>query len=345
MRRPTTFVPPVILSFGLGLGLTLGVVSPETQTAFGQASRNQTAPAGAQAAPSSNRTARAAQPPVAAGQPARPAPSIANADPKMLDLLNKWEKQSQRLKTLSVKIYRVDRTVAFGTDHFEGIAKFQSPDLAFIQFNKVKLDNDDKPVLDKQNKRILSNDETIICTGQEVWQYKFESQQVFIYPLAPEERERAVEEGPLPFLFNMKAEQARQRYEMKLADEDEKSYTIQVKPRLEIDQQSFGTSLVRLDKTFLLPTRIVLISPDRKHTTDFVLSDIQANQPVDSKFFKGVEPKAPWKVVRNPAGEGTGQAPGAVGASQPQEAPGRRPFQRLRQSAQRPAAPNQTAPR
>ena len=61
--------------------------------------------------------------------------------------------------------------------------------------------------------------ERIICTGKEVWQYRSDTQQIFIFPLGKDEQKKAIEEGPLPFLFNMQADDARQRYQMTLISE------------------------------------------------------------------------------------------------------------------------------
>ena len=53
---------------------------------------------------------------------------------------------------------------------------------------------------------------------------------------------------------------------------------------------------------FLLPTRIVLIMPDKKSIQDFRLSNIKPNkEQVDPRYFSAVNPKNNWKVIRNPA--------------------------------------------
>ncbi len=226
-------------------------------------------------------------------------------------LLALWEGQSAKLKSLEVAIYRIDKNPAWDEEeHYVGHAAFKSPQFAYLDFSKVKLQfkpdpkAKDKKVavpLKKNNKVLSSPYETIVCTGQEVWHYRYEVKQVFIYPLDKNQRKRALEEGPLPFLFNMRAAEARQRYDMALQAQNEKNYLVMIKPLLQEDQDSFSIAWVYLDKDFLLPTRIYLLAPDKKSSKDFQLSQIQANQPVKERFFVGVDPGKPWKVERNPA--------------------------------------------
>jgi len=234
-------------------------------------------------------------------------------DPKMDHLLKLWEGQSRNLKSLDVLIYRKDvdsRAVLGGEEHYQGTAKFESPNRAYIEFNLIKLDRNKKDVIDPKTKRRVTEPyERIKCTGTEVWQYKFDTKQIFVYPLNKEEQARALDEGPLPFLFNMKADDARNRYHMTLMPEkpDAKVHLIKVQPKLAIDQADFGEALVELEKKYLLPTRIALFSPDRVSTREYFLSHHSANPktPIDPAYFQGVEYKAPWKVVRNP-GEDAG---------------------------------------
>ena len=112
--------------------------------------------------------------------------------------------------------------------------------------------------------------ERIICTGTEVWQYRCDTNQIFIYPLEKDVQQRALEEGPLPFLFNFKAAEAKKRYEMALVAEDAETFTIRIIPRLPIDQDSFKKAFVLLDRQlFLLPRRIFLLLPDEQELEGF----------------------------------------------------------------------------
>jgi TIGR03009 family protein len=251
----------------------------------------------------------------AAARPRQAAPPAPDAkddplDPEMDNILKLWERQSRSLKMLDVMIYRRDvdpRPALGGEQHFQGTAKFESPNKAYIEFNEVKLDKNKKPIVNpKTRRRETAPYEWIKCTGTEVWQYKFDTKQIFIYPLKKEEQERAIEEGPLPFLFNMKADEARNRYRMTLVPEKKgaKVHVIKVIPRLAIDREDFSEALIELETQYFLPTRIILFAPDRKGTREYFLSHHRANLPIDPTYFKGmVFKEKEWKVVRNPEGD------------------------------------------
>ena len=128
-------------------------------------------------------------------------------------------------------------------------------------------------------------------------------QQIFIFPLEKDEQQKAIEEGPLPFLFNMRADDARKRYQMTLMSKDDKSYGVSIKPKLKEDKESFSLAFVNLDKNFLLPIRIVMQSPDGKSKKDFQLGPMTPTRQVNDKNFEGKPLGPPWKVIRNPAGE------------------------------------------
>ena len=257
--------------------------------------------------------------PRAAARAAQPAPA---ADPARIDeLLRVWAAQSAKLETLEVSIYRIDKDLAWGDEeqeHYLGHAAFQAPHFAFLDYRKVKLqfkpdpkDKKKKVAVAVKNKAGVIDAppyETIVCSGTEIWHYRYATRQIIVYTLDEETRKRALEEGPLPFLFNMNAADAKRRYDMAIHSEDEKRYVVKLLPLLPDDKEIFSVIWLSLDKKWFLPTRIVLLSPDRKTQQDFVLSDFKANKPVESRYFKGVNPGKPWKIERNPGRDVKGPA-------------------------------------
>ncbi|HEX3451474.1 MAG TPA: hypothetical protein VHS97_24690, partial [Isosphaeraceae bacterium] len=251
---------------------------------------------------------KVAQPAQRQQQPAAAQPAM-----NMDQLLQLWAGQSAKLETLELDIYRIDEQKAWGdVEHYLGHAAFKAPQLAFLDFRKVKMQEKADPK-DKQKKvvvPVMKNNkidsgpyETIVCTGDEVWHYRYDVKKIFVFPLDKNQRKRAIEEGPLPFLFNMNVADAQRRYQMELVGEDQKKgYMVKVVPQLKEDQESFSVAWVQLDKKFLLPTRIYLLAPDKKSSKDFQLSTIQANKAVNKQFFVGVNPGKGWKVERNPGG-------------------------------------------
>jgi TIGR03009 family protein len=246
------------------------------------------------------------QPAPAPGAGAQAQPLPATIDPERLEeLLNTWEKNSARLSTLDVRMTRTDRSPAWDEDdHYEGRAMFKTPNKAWLDFRKEKETVVKDPNTGAKKKEFVPH-ERIVCTGTEVWQYRCNTSQIFIYPLEKEVQQRALEEGPLPFLFNFKVADAKKRYMMTLVDDSPGAPTIRIVPRLPIDKDSFSVAFVTLDRqVFLLPRRIFLVTPDRKSSKDFQLklTPQVANCDVRDENF---QPKASpgWKVVHNPGGD------------------------------------------
>lgn len=302
----------------------------------------QAMPRGTAPQPAANAAAR----PPAGGAPSRSVvvpPPAAKRDPaaekasqeaairmkqEMQQILAAWEKKSSQVKSLSVGFDRVDDSPAWGQEMFKGQAMLQSPDLACLHFNKQVAEAEGgKPAK-------YANDERIVCTGEEVLQYKWDTQQVFIYPLDKQTQQKTLQQGPLPFLFNMKAAETTKRYDMALVGQNDKQYQIRIAPLLEIDRESFLIAELLLNKTTFLPDSLKLWSVNGKDTQKFTFTTVVANQPLDQKFFQKMK-LAGWKEVVNPSG-GEGQAATAPSIRQ---APGRiaTPAPRAGQ-AQRPVA-------
>jgi TIGR03009 family protein len=216
---------------------------------------------------------------------------------KMDQLLGLWEEQSSKIETLDAKFIREDMSRAWDAqEKYHGRAILKSPDYAFLDFQKV--------VGDK-----LVPYEQIRCTGRDVYHYRSANNQIFIYPMPAQQRERALQEGPLPFLFNMRAEEAKKRYDMILYDETLTSYVILIAPREQIDREAFIRADVILDKQRFLPDAIKLYAPNGQDTQTYWFrkekegSYIRTNVPVNDKNFEGLVLKG-WDVIRNPGGEG-----------------------------------------
>ncbi|MFO0892223.1 MAG: outer membrane lipoprotein-sorting protein [Isosphaeraceae bacterium] len=242
----------------------------------------------------------------AAGTDAGQAAARQPVDPARLEwLLKKWEQQSTKLKTLDVTILRIDDAPAWGDkDYYEGRAFFKSPNLAFIDFRRIKLENK-KPVRRPERPQevglhALRADRLHRRGGLAV-------QQRHAADLHLPAREGRAEEGhrggPLPFLFNMRADDAKRRYQMTLMSEDKESFGVSIKPKLKEDRESFSMAFVNLDRTYLLPVRILMVSPDGKSSKDFRLGPMFPNRAIKDGNFQGKPLGPPWKIVRNPAGE------------------------------------------
>jgi TIGR03009 family protein len=267
-----------------------------------------------QTAPLPTQGARLVPPPAAKVDPGvqrAAAQAAAKLRQDMDQILAAWEKQSAQVKTLSVDFKRVDKSAAWGEEEFTGQAVLQSPDLACLNFKK-RSNPDAAPGVAP----IYEDDERIVSTGSEVLQYKWDTMQIYIYPLDKQAEQKTLQQGPLPFLFNMKADEARKRYDMALTNQSDKQYLIRIAPLNEKDRESFSKAFLWLNKTTFLPDQLWLVSTNGKDYQDFKFNNVATNQKIDPKFFQKV--KLPgWKEVVNDGGEVRSAASGPGGRTAP----------------------------
>lgn len=268
--------------------------------------------------------------PAARPATASPRQAASAVDPRMLELLTSWEGVSRSHESLYAQFTRTDRSPALVEPKvYEGQALLRKPNLACLDFQEVLKDRP-KPAFSQR----------IVCSGAKVYQFLGPTKQVFVYPLAEDERRRAIEEGPLPFLFNMRVERALQRYTWRLLEErpaqgtKPASYIIEIVPLVEIDLEEFSKALVMLNQESFLPEALQLFHPNGKDTKTFVFKKVERNgdgNPAGNLANYDGEKMAEkfqtygYKVIVNP--DSAGQVP-EVGRSEPPDTPNRRPAPR-----------------
>ena len=255
----------------------------------------------------------------AAGRAAQP---HARAQPvhdpaKMKWLLKAWEEQSAKLKTLDVQIYRVDKDFS-GRTRTTSRAGPSSRAPTWPTWTSgsqagARRQGAAGPVEGPQEPEAGSRriPRRSSAARNAVWQYLYDGRQIFIFPLAKGERQRALDEGPLPFLFNMKAEEAEARYQMFFEKENEKHYTVKVLPKVQEDRESFKMAFSTWRRrTCCRPDRAALAG--RQEQPGILPGQEQPNAKVDDKIFQGGVYKG-WTVQKNPAADGPRRGtPGAV---------------------------------
>ena len=134
---------------------------------------------------------------------------------------------------------------------------------------------------------------------------------VFVFPLDKQVRQKALQQGPLPFLFNMKAAEAKQRYSMRLLKQDANEYLIGIVPNVGIDKDSFSKAFLWLNKTTFLPNKLWLLPENNlKSRVEYTFTGpnntIATNVAMDKAIF-GFAKIKDWKVIVNPGQGGRGR--------------------------------------
>lgn len=254
-----------------------------------------TGPAFAQEQPGRVRipTEPSATQPQQANRIQRPEPeSVELQMPRELEaLLLEWERESAKIKKLrgTFHFYKYDG-VYFVETRSQGEFWYEAPDKGRMDFGPSSL----PPVSKKKGPNgeaytVQQRDhERWICTGTEIF-IIHDEQKLFDHIEIPAQQQgQNIINGPLPFLFGMKANQAKQRYYLNLGslhwpqgrveEKDGKrlQYPAQIHvvavPKLEQDQKEWSRAEVILNGRFL-PKAIKLLDPTGNAETVYVFNE------------------------------------------------------------------------
>jgi TIGR03009 family protein len=263
--------------------------------------------------------ARPGQPP-----PPRPAaPKSASVGPTPLtpeqqkqidEILAKWEQASSQIKTMYAEFEQLDKLALVQVSKkYQGQAYLQRPNLAVLDLKR-----------EDKEKNTYVPERRIVSTGKEVLEFDAAQRQVTVFPLPEDLQQRALEEGPLPFLFNMKVAEFKKRYHAYLHTSDEKSYTIVIQPLQAIDRDAFLTAKLVLNREKLLPDAIYTLSANREDQQHYLIKKLIINGTFSESMFAWNPAESQkmaqkgWRIVVNPGP--TAEAPGEglepIGADQ-----------------------------
>lgn len=229
--------------------------------------------------------------------PKRPRPQTQELKIKPLpeeleQLLKDWERESAKIERL---VGKHERIVYNGVFEVEKIANgqfyYEAPDKGRIDLVGIepKKGSKSKRINEKtgQSYRVEKDQQTKwICTGKEVLNINDEDKTVEAFPLPPELQGKNIIHGPLPFLFGMKAEEAKKRFAISFVDQDDpkknndKVVWIKAVPRQVMDKDNFKEATIKLDRERFLPLAVRLIDPSENLETVYIFAakDLHVNQ-------------------------------------------------------------------
>ena len=239
-----------------------------------------------------------------------PAPAPAEGDPELDAILARWEQSSGRIETLYAEFEQVDEMTIVGEKKaYKGRAYLRRPNLVVLQLEKqVKEGGQEQFVFDRR----------IVANGAEVVEFDGGLRQITIYPLPKDAQQRAMEEGPLPFLFRMNVADFKKRYRANLMPPtQEGTHRIAIYPLHAIDRDAFSVAVLILDAASLQPRSIHTLAPNGKDKQNYYIKDLRKNVEIPPATFAWGATQAQkaqqdgWRIVRNPEPQQVGLDPGA----------------------------------
>ena len=223
----------------------------------------------------------------------QPDPKAAALDKILVD----WHKKSVGIKRLEGEHVRIIYDYVFGVaKRAEGKFYYEAPDKGRIDlvpgkqgqgkmFPKINPSTNKKVTLTAQP----DQPERWICDGKQVLvidEVQMSAQQ---FPLPAEARGNNIMDGPLPFLFGMPPEKAKQRYRMKLLQANAKDVDIIVYPRWKQDLANYKWARIRIERATMLPMAVQMLDPAGSRETVYTFPRVAKNPK------KGWLPNFIWK--------------------------------------------------
>jgi TIGR03009 family protein len=232
-------------------------------------------------------------------------------------LLDAWQKESATITTFKCSFERWEYNV-FGPNNNKdplnknsGELSYHRPDKGSFQIIEVKTFTEmpvppGSPRKGDWVKRPDAIGDHWVCDGKSVYQYRPDVKQLVEHPIPPQLQGQAIVDGPLPFLFGADAVKLKERYWMRIdqqQNQDPNQIWLIALPRFQAQAADFRKVEVILDRKRLLPRYMNVWKPNgERDLYMFDLDNASKNSALDR--FKDMfdRPRVPlgWKrVVEN----------------------------------------------
>ena len=264
--------------------------SAKTSQPAGKATLSNSAVPAKPAADKSQASPAADKKPRPAPQEPEKEPEIDKLDPKLEKILIEWEAHSSKIKSLHGTHTRQEFIKAFGVEKVsEGEFFLETPDKGRIDMIAKPVGKGD-PASKEGYKLEKGSSEKWICTGEEILSFNEDDKTYSREVLPASMRGKNIVHSPLPFLFGMKAEEAKQRFNLKLGQfgkEKEIPYVvIFAVPRMDSDRQNYSEAAIKLDLKHYVPLAVRLVDPNGIQTV-YTFKTVEINDNGFAKFLKG----------------------------------------------------------
>lgn len=240
------------------------------------------------------------QPPAARAQP-MPPPALDPSRNRVDELLVRWEQEMRKVQSLSAQCTRIEENKTFKyTDVFHGTARYlkasdagKVTNLAMLEMRKK-----DKPEVW----------EKFACNGTLLYQYVPSAKEIRVHQLPPPKPGQVADDNLLSFLFGMRAEEAKRRYDLKLVKEDQWYFYVEIFPRFDQDKADFQKARLVLNKDSFLPRQLWLEQPNGD-TITWDVPKIELNVQLNRQEFDRPQVPQGWKQVQAPAAKASDPPP------------------------------------
>lgn len=235
---------------------------------------------------------------------------VPKPDPELEQVLKDWERNTALFKKLTGEfvVFRYDPIFEV-EKRAEGKFVHEAPDKGNYERLAVEISPSEKSKkIGKDGKPYkLESDapERWVCTGKEVIKINVKEKTYEKMSIPPEAQGQNIIEGPLPFLFGMKADRAKEKYKLKLLKKNKTEIWVQAVPRKNADASNWIRAIIIIDAEKFIPTAVKLYDPTEAETVHIFRNvEINKNRIFEANPFKpnlfGLKPVLNDKPGANP---------------------------------------------
>ena len=236
-------------------------------------------------------------------------------------VLGAWQTASGKIVTFRCPFERREFDVAFGPKDRSiplnknlGELSYHKPDKGSFQITEVNTFRAQPVPPNQPPPAVMQGDwvkqpdaigEHWVCDGKSIYEYRHDQKLLVERPIPPQLQGQAIADGPLPFLFGADAEKLKQRYWMRIdqQNQDDTQVWINAKPKFQEQAANFSEVDVILDRQRLLPLFMQVQMPNgNRHIYIFHIEKATINGALDrvQAWFDRPRTPAGWKrVVEN----------------------------------------------
>ncbi|MEW4488414.1 hypothetical protein AB1L42_10060 [Thalassoglobus sp. JC818] len=227
---------------------------------------------------------------------------------EMNPVLQTWEQKTAGIKSLKGQFVRYTYDYVFLTEkRAVGQYWFGAPDKARMDFHpdpQIVEYSKKLPAGQKLTHEVsgttfeVSADElkSWICTGEEILELDHEPKTYSKMEIPAEYRGQRITDGPMPFLFGMKADSVKQRYAMTFGKKhslDSQIHIVAI-PMVAALRREFSRAEIMLNPKTFMPQAVKLWDPSGNQETTYIFHEPEPLNLIENNF------KAPWSVTLLP---------------------------------------------
>lgn len=225
-----------------------------------------------------------------------------------------WQAHSQSTRDLDCKFTRwhFDMFAApagVAATRADGVVKYAAPDKGLFRVDRLVYFigmQQGKPQFKEQPGQY---GEHWVCNGTQLIEFDRSKEECRIQDLPPQMQGKGILNGPLPFVFNLNAQQIQQRYWVRLVDVQKPGIVlVEAWPKRQEDRSQYKLVQIALNKETFVPQALLLYSPnfdqktaprwDHYEFTQVKRNTIGAGLQRFLNNFIPEKPPSNWKIIR-----------------------------------------------